>query len=517
MPPDHRPAADRKHDIYAMPATRSAAPKPISLVNPLREPASFANQLTVDRAYAAITSAAGGNMGPLYTLYRDMVGGDTHVQSEVETRKLGVLNERPRFVAPDPNAQADKDALAFCEAALRECKGALDAQAHLLDSIGYPVSLVEKVYAPEGTGFRLAELVPVKHCLVDYRDGTLRLFDTDEKGNILPTSHAADPARYIVHRGHLLSAPDTQGGPFRAILMWWLLRNMDRSWWARLLERFGSPFMVGKYDSDDDASREILERAFSLATRIGGIVVSNETSVELQSAMTASSTESFGQFLTVCNREISKLISGQASSEQQATGLGSGVPNQQEQKRADRRQWDSIRLGATLREQLFKQLLEANGFPGAAPYVSWGSESAEELKAMADVLGSLKNAGLEVDDAGILPLSDRVGMPLRRISSPQPAISLPPDARQLPLNTDKTPVDQQAEAFDAITRATAAPLSRAFSGRYAGIRQIVMTSASADDCERLIRAHLGDRPPAEVADIISKALVALAANAAIES
>lgn len=516
MPPAKRPSASDRN-IYATPATRPAAPRALSLVNPLREPPSFANQLTVDRAYAAITSAAGGNMGPLYTLYRDMVGGDTHVQSEVETRKLGVLNERPRFVAPNPNAQADKDALAFCEAALRECKRALDAEAHLLDSFGYPVSIVEKIYEGVGTGFRLVELFPVKHCLVDYRDGTLRLFDTDEKGNILPTSHEADPARYIIHRGHLLSTADTQGGPFRAILMWWLLRNMDRSWWGRLLERFGAPFMVGKCDSDDEASRQILEHAFSLATRIGGIVVSNETSVELQSAMAGTSTDAFEKFLTVCNREISKLISGQASSEQQTTGLGSGISKQQEQKRADRRQWDSIRLGATLREQLFQQLLEANGFPGAAPYVSWGSESSEELKAMADVLGSLKDAGLEVDDPGIQSVAERVGIPLRRIAPPAPPINLPPNPRQLALNNEPTEVDQQATAFDDITRAAAAPLSQAFSGRYAGIRQIVLNSASADDCERQIRAHLADRAPSEVADVLEKALVALAANAVFGS
>ena len=90
----------------------------------------------------------------------------------------------------------------------------------------------------------------------------------------------------------------------RSILFWWLLGVMDRDWWSRFLDRYGSPFLVGKYEQTDDQSRTTLERAFSAAVKIGGLVVSKDTDVEIKQAASQSAGEAFEKFYTISRREI---------------------------------------------------------------------------------------------------------------------------------------------------------------------------------------------------------------------
>ena len=66
----------------------------------------------------------------------------------------------------------------------------------------------------------------------------------------------------------LTSVPDNWGGPMRSIIFWWLLGHMGRDWWARYLDKYGSPFVVGKYDqgmsgTDTSAPSNISFQGFS--------------------------------------------------------------------------------------------------------------------------------------------------------------------------------------------------------------------------------------------------------------
>lgn len=296
------------------------------------------------------------------------------------------------------------------------CKSWKQACIHLLDSSLWPVSVCEKVYAPTSTGFILLDLVPVPHYLLDYSTGKMMISDVDPvSGSILGTMRHPDPDRYIIHRGHLLTAPDTFGGPMRSILYWWLLGTMSRDWWARFLDRYGSPFMVGHYPSGDEKSRNVLQAAFSWACRVGGLVVNEETKVELVQAAAGNSGDAYDKFLTICQREKSKLILGQTlSAEAQPTGLGSGTSNVQEGVRQDIRQWDASSLADTFRSQLFSQYLSINGVSDTPPTLIWGSISSSEKEAMASILVSLKSAGLDLTDDAMQTISEELGMQLQR-------------------------------------------------------------------------------------------------------
>jgi len=392
------------------------------------EPAAIAQEMDVDRVHAVIRSAESGFTRDLFTLYRDVVVTDSHMQNEFSKRKLAVLGDKMSVLPWDKTLPADVDAAVAVETMIHNCRSWKTACIHLLDACLWPVAVVEKVFIPAGGGFALSNLVPVPHYLLDFSSGAMRIHDVDPaSGSILSTSREVDPARYIVHRGHLLTTPDNWGGPMRSILFWWLLGNMSREWWGRFLDRYGSPFIVAKYPKGDDASRNTLKNALALSVKLGGLVVTDECMVELVQSASSTSGDAYDKFLTICQREKSKLILGQTiSSEAQATGLGSSVATIHESVRQDIREWDSTSLGDTLRIQLFAQFIQINGLVATTPTLTWGSVSPAELKTKADLLVSLKQAGLRLTDDAVAILSEQIGYALERDSTAQEVGGLRP-------------------------------------------------------------------------------------------
>ena len=485
----------------AKPAPQFHPEDAITIVNPVHELPSELRNMTADRVLAIIAQAENGDTRQLFTLYRDLFSADTHIISEFGKRKAAILGDVASVTPYDKKAEDDHGTKDAC-AALVDTEPFNTMMTWLLNATLYPVSVVEKVYRPTADGYTLHKVVPVPFQLLDYSSGVLRIYDTDADGRPLNTSHEPDPVRYIVHRGHTLPTPDQWGGPMRAVLFWWMLRTMSRQWWANFIERFGIPFMKGRYS--DPEGRAVLTRAFQLAVRLGGIVLSKNTEAEFMQAATGDTTQSHERMISFCNDEISKLIVGQVLSAQaKSTGeLGGGTAGLQGQVRDDLRLMDAKLLGITLRTQLFQQFCEINALPGRPPIITFGSVSPAEMKAIVDVLDGLSRAGLEPDDDALDTLSERLGIGLRRkISAP----TFPMSAYAYPLSAtpEDTPYTDQ--------------LAEAFRGRYAPVADIIRKSDSPEDCIKRVREwalNTGVKAPAH---ILEQALTAFAYQGARSS
>lgn len=446
---------------------------------------NLARDLDAGTLVGILDEAECGDTRRLMALYRDILC-DSHVQAEYLKRKAAILADSATLLSARAHNSADEAAVAFLKP-LVDDRLFLTCCSALLDGAFFPVSVVEKVYRPRGNGFEIADLIPVPMQLLDFRSGTLRIFDTDASGRILSTSHAPDPMRYIVHRAGLLPLPDRWGGALRAVLFWWLLRTMSRQWWAGLLERFGTPFLVGKAADKDD--RDILSRAFALAVRLGGVVVSKATEVEIAQAAQNDSGASHGSFIELCNAEISKLIVGQTlSSTPAATGMGSGVAQLQGEVRDDLRRMDARLLATTLRDQLFEPLLRLNGIIAPAPLLRFGADSAADRAVTVSLLGALSTAGLELEDEGITKLSEQTGLPLRR---KEPAPAMP---GMVGLSAPAAPKIRAARRLEALYAEEGEILTAIIEG-----------AASAEDAERQLRAWLTRRRP-DAADLLADIL-----------
>lgn len=422
------------------------------------ETPSVARSATVATVQNAISAAEGGETRELFALYRDLTVGGSHIQCEMGKRKMAVLSQ-PHSIQPEDkeNAEDVKAAEAVAQM-IRDCSNWTDGIGHLMDATLWPVAVAEKIFRPAGEpmpgkprlNYTLDKLHVVNPTLLCFKqpyltrsaelgarnkkpetqnpeqlwEQELRFYATDESGRInwgYDQTYGAEPMRHIVHRGHLLgSVRDNWGGPMRSIVFWWLLGDLGREWFARAIERYGSPFPVAKTDASNQDAVNFLRDALSLSTKIGGLVVDNDTQVELIQAMAGNIADAHEKFIAICNREISKVIVGQELSATAApTGMGSGVAKLQSDVREDIRAFDQIKLAETLGRQLFDPFLRLNGLTGRVKIV-WGGLDSEEAKEVSDLLVSLSNAGLEPTDEAIPTLSERVGFQLQRKAPPEP-------------------------------------------------------------------------------------------------
>ena len=388
-------------------------------------PVNFAG-LTVDSVASAVRQSEYGNSAPFWRLCRTFILQDAHIQSELFKRKNAVLGDE-LIVTPWSNAKPDVDAAKATEAMLTNLPSLLPVLMHLMDGVVYPVTLAEKVFGPAdparpelGRRTALVELVPVPYRLIAWdSNGQPIVVDRENVGGFVDAP-PLDVSRYVLHRGHMLTAPDRYGGPMRAIFWLGLLSGAATTWWARYLERYGSPFIVGRVYSEDDGDRRILEAAISYSNQIGGLVVSNVSQVDLKEAA-GNAGDGFERFKAHCRAEISRIILGQTlSSISTNTGLGAGTANLQDEVRQDIRKFDGRILGDTIRTQIVAPWLLLNGFSGRPPNVSFAGDTTEEIKRTIDGLKTLSDAGMEPTDDALPAISERVGYSIQRKASPVP-------------------------------------------------------------------------------------------------
>lgn len=481
---------------------------------------SIAHTLTADALHGILREAEGGNTRRLFALYRDVIASDDAIQGDLSTRKLAVLGEPPSIQPFDKKVPEDVRAADEIKWMLDDLPQPTERYKELLDATLYPLVVLQKQYEPatrKGLRYQLAALHHVEPQLFDFTEGRLRIEEVDPTTRAPRGSYICpDPVAHIEHRGHLLTTPDTWGGPMRSILFWWLFSAMDRDWWVRFLDRYGAPFMVGKYDQSDDQSRMSLQRAFGAATRLFGLVVSRDTDVELVAANTTQGGDAFAAFQDYATKRKSKLILGQTlSTNSDPTGIGAGASGEHGQVRADLKRWDALSLGATLRDQLFVQYLRINGIPGRAPHILFGGEDVVDAASIGQLLASLTTAGLEPTDEAIETLSQRLGWGIQRKATPEPTTALPKPGKERkpgePLSIFSADPPATADV-DAVARGGAAALAQGFRGDLAPIRRLIQDSTSADDLERRIRLFYADWSPARSAKVLEEAMAAYAAN-----
>ncbi len=494
----------------------------------LQQPAQVASHMTADKIHSILRQAEAGQVDEMFALYRDILGGHSHLQTEFNTRKLAVLGDTWHFEPEDPKAPDDVRAAEACERLLK-CSGfRQQGLNHLLNGCLYPVGVARKAYClappnPLGIRYDLAELSPVDYHLLDYSDrGVLCIPEVDpHTGTRLPSKRPACERDFVVHRGHLLTMlPDHWGGPMRAALFWWLFAVQDRDWWVRFLDRFGAPFLVGKYNTADPRAKSLLTHAFSAATRLFGLVVSKETDIEVNAVATQSHGEAFEDFASFANRELSKLILGQTmTSEAQAQGIGGTQAAVHNMVRGDIRQFDASTLAQTVIDQIARQFLAINGLAGNVT-ITTGGASPEEIKAAGEMVSHAKAGGLRLTNEGITQFSKMAGLPFERDPSPGTAspwgFTRDPFAAAPRRLRDVTPAYLPSdEQLDGIAAAGAPGLAAAFRGSLAPVRRLIATSTSAEDLEAKLRAFYADYDAGRVAALVEEALTAYAANGAV--
>jgi phage gp29-like protein len=366
----------------------------------------------IDAVTTAITAAECGNFLPFSQIVKKMLSDDGHIQTEVAKRKLALLGD-PLTMRPASKKPVDVAAAEECKRWSDDYSSFTDAMLWALDGVIWPNATSEKVFEP-GTGGRRFDLAlePVDPALFDYSDGCFKLQKTVEGA---PTGDifAPDPARYWTYRGHLSTLADQRGGPARPLLFWHFMSHCSYNWWGRFLERFGAPFLVGKVDNMDSDEVYKLEDAFRQATRLFGVVVSRGTEIELMEARVADGGRAYEANHRLCQEEKSKIILGQYGTTQAvSSGLNGDTAGTLGKVRGDFRDWDSFRLGSSLRAHVLRQFMQVNAIPGSPPLPIWGDVSGENT-VNGELLVQLAQIGILPGEDALDAISQGAGVSLR--------------------------------------------------------------------------------------------------------
>lgn len=440
-------------DAVAVPLKRQAR------MSGAGEPNYLANTLDVNKIQAALRAAERGDTWLYFTIVRDMIASYTHLQAEWSKRK-GVIVGQPYSLIPyDKTNQQDVVAAEVIRQMIDSCRNWREGCLHLLDATLMPLSAAEKVFEPVGIAesvkfkyplrYKLKEIAPIQYPLLCFKvpylaygnknnefnaddwEAWLRIYKTFDNGVInfsVDEAYRVEPERHIVHRGNLLSPsiPPNFGGQIRAILFWWLLATQDRDWWALMMQKYGSPFILGKADAQQLDTVQFLQQAFSLATQIGGLVIDKKAEAELIQANSTDGSNSHKIFNDFCNCEVSKLVVGQVlSSTPKNTGLGSGMADQAEGVREDVKIADQTNFSDTLEKQLFEQCLRINGYPGRAPKIFFGGIKIKDAMMFTKSLAQLYQGGYRLTKDAMVTAEEKLGYPIELVPedvmNPKPA------------------------------------------------------------------------------------------------
>lgn len=248
--------------------------------------------------------------------YRRMTH-DPQVRACLATKKYAVLSRGWEIHPADQSGEAIR-AAGFCRWCLDNMVGSiLDAGYDVLDALAFGLSIVEINYRLIESG-PWAGYVGLKSLKAkDTRHFTIR---TDEFCNIETLRIAGgaelDPAKFLIY-----SYMPRYGNPYgesdlRAAYRSWRLKEDLLTWWAKYLEKFGMPTVVGAYSAGGGYTKQQQADFLSVVAQVhneSALVVPDDLAISLlESRQGNSSSSRFDEAVSYLDRAIAKAILGQS-------------------------------------------------------------------------------------------------------------------------------------------------------------------------------------------------------------
>lgn len=410
--------------------------------------------LDVQRLQQAFRSAEWGQCWYEFALVRDMSINFPHYQAEKFKRKMAILGE-PMSILPSRVGDAESELAAeVIREALTQIENWQEGISHLLEACAAPLAVAEKIFAPVSESPRkfkylkryfLKKLNPVDPNLLcfeaPYRPGAvqngfnaadwqpwLRIYGVSDTGAItrsLEQAYKPDPAHHIVVTNCSVTptTPPNFGGIDRSCLIMWLLSTVGRDWWAKAMQRYNKPIPVISVDGNNAQLLATVRQFLMESDDIGGLILPEKGSATWSPSMTGSTADAHEKWQMFCQGEVSKMLVGQVTSARPSKGgLNSGESKQAEAVRGDIKSHDSVHIGNVLNYQLFRQILDLNGYYNLpVPRISFGSATSSEFKNLSGGIRELYQAGIRPTEEAVQVMSEKHGIQLERFSAAEEA------------------------------------------------------------------------------------------------
>ena len=250
---------------------------------------------------------------------------DPQVRACLSTKKFAVLSRgwEVHAASDTPEDQAVADFIRSCFNAMRG--SLLDNLYDVLDALALGVSILEINYRLYDSGPYAGR---VGLASLKSKDPEDFVIETDAFLNITGLRGAAsgtfDPDKFVIY-SYMPAYENPLGtSDLRAAHRPWQVKTQLLTWWAKYLEKFGMPTVMGSYDAGKgygtDQQRELLSIVAQVHNE-SAVVLPNDMSLGLLETQRAQGAD-FGEMVAYLDRAIAKSILGQTLTSD-STGGGS--------------------------------------------------------------------------------------------------------------------------------------------------------------------------------------------------
>ena len=353
-------------------------------------------------------------------LFEEMESKDTHLFSQLQTRKLAVTG-LDWEVQPFSQDETDQEIAAFVEEQLKELDGFSDNLMDILDAIGKGISFqeIEWEYRDGHVVVGNIEYVHQKKFYYDTLTDALMLRTEAFPGGIpLPEN------KFIVHRYKARSGHPSRYGVLRVVAWMYLFKNYDLKDWVSFCEVYGMPLRLGTYDAtaSEKDKAALMDAIVRMGTDAAGIVPSG-TDIKFIESNKQSSVDIYERLARFCDEQMSKAIVGQTLTSD--SGGSYAQSKTHNDVRQDLTEADCKAVMETVRRDLIRPLVEFNfGVQAHVPYFILNATDTDDLKETAEIVNTLAAAGLEIPKSW---LSKKFNIPApedgEETIGPSPAVS----------------------------------------------------------------------------------------------
>jgi phage gp29-like protein len=373
--------------------------------------------LTPQTLAAIFKEADVGDVARQAELFEEMEEKDTHLYSEMQTRKNAV-HGLDYEVAPYSESAEDKKISKFVADCIYGLDSFDDALLDLLDAIGKGYSLCEIKWDVSGNQAIIGGLswIHAKKALF-YDRGMANMWARSMEiprvlteaepinGEIMP------PFKMVYHRYKARSGYDTRAGVLRVCAWMYLFKNYSIKDWVAFSEVFGMPLRLGKYDSGASQSdKDALVAAIqSLGSDAAGII-SKSTEIEfVESLKNSGNANIYESLANFCDKQMSKAILGQTATTEGTPGK-LGNEDAQDRVRHDLTKADAESLAKTIRFQMIRPLVGYNfGWDKSLPWFNLLYEKPEDLANLMTVYKGAAEIGQPISAEHV---SERFKIPM---------------------------------------------------------------------------------------------------------
>lgn len=395
----------------------TAPAQPSVVVNKLVVKAANRNVLDIGKWRSAMKAAEKGKTTALYDLYDDLLI-DGVLSDAIDKRIKAVLSTNIIFIDAEgeevPEVMEIIDSLAWEELITR-----------IMMTLFWGRSAVELSFDPFG-----CFPIPPKH--INLIDKVISLEQGDNKG----ISYEFDPFLLVLGKtqdlGLLLKA-----APYA------IYKRGGFGDWSQWIELFGMPHRLGKYNSYDPQSKQLLEEAFEKFGAAPYLIAPNDTTIEHIETSSGNGI-AYDDFRKACNEEILITILGQTMTTVQGDKGARSLGEVHMEVEAGKHKSD-LRYCQRILNEYLRPRLEARGYKVAGGKFVYPKEhqlpEVSELVMLSDIM-DIPKAWLHEQYGIPMP---REGEEIARRQSVSPMGSLMP--LEPDDNAEPTPEPKEGESI----------------------------------------------------------------------